>query len=83
MSEPPFASSTRFIDPPRFTKAARYRNNAAACGTFAANAVSLTDRTLLLRMQRAWLDRASHQDTIDELPPSPPAGSRALAVPRR
>ena len=77
MQKPPFKSQTRLAN------ATRYRNNAAACGTFAANAVAPADRALLLRMQRAWLDRASHQDTIDELPPRPPAGARALAVPRR
>ena len=77
MSELPFANSTRFA------KATRYRSHAAACGTFAANAVSPSDRALLLRMQRAWLDRASHQDTIDELPPTPPAGARALVAPLR
>ena len=68
---------------PRFTKATRFRSNAAVCGTFAANAVSLSDRALLLRLQSSWLDRASHQDTIDELPPRPPASAAALAVPRR
>ena len=76
MSEPPFTRA-------RFATATRYRSNAAACGSFAANAVSPSDRALLLRMQRSWLDRASHQDTIDGLPPRPPAGAGALAVPRR
>jgi len=83
MSEPPFTTVVPFTTAAPFTKATRFRSNAAACGSFAANAVSPLDRALLLRMQRAWLDRASHQDTIDELPPRPPAGSRALAVPRR
>jgi len=77
MSELPFTTAAPF------TRATRFRSNAAACGSFAANAVSPVDRALLLRMQRAWLDRASHQDTIDELPPRPPAGARALAVPQR
>jgi len=77
MSEPSVTDSTRFA------KAIRFRSNADACGTFAANAVSPSDRALLLRMQRSWLERASHQDTIDELPPRPPAGAGALAVPRR
>ena len=76
MPEPSFTST-------RFAKATRFRSNAAACGSFAANAVSPMDRALLLRMQRVWLDRASHQDTIDELPPRPPAGAGALAAPRR
>jgi len=77
MFEPPFTKAVPFA------KATRFRSNATACGTFAANAVSPSDRALLLRMQRAWLDRARHQDTIDELPPRPPAGIGALAVPRR
>jgi hypothetical protein len=77
MSKPPFTDQTRFA------KATRFRSNADACRTFAANAMSPSDRALLLRMQRSWLERASHQDTIDELPPRPPAGAGALAVPRR
>lgn len=62
--------------------ATRFRRSAAACGVFAANAVSGSDRELLLRMQRSRLERAHHQDLIDELPPRPPASSNALAVPR-
>jgi hypothetical protein len=76
MSEPPFTNAAPSA------KATRFRSNATACGSFAANAVSPSDRALLLRMQRSWLDRARHQDLIDELPPTPPAGARALAVPR-
>jgi hypothetical protein len=76
-------SESLFTNATRFAKAARFRSNADACGSFAANAVSPLDRALLLRMQRSWLERASHQDTIDELPPRPPAGAGALAVPRR
>ena len=63
-------------------KATRFRKSAAACGAFAANAVSLLDRELLLRMQRSWLERAHHQDLIDETPPRPPGCANALAVPR-
>jgi len=63
-------------------KATRFRSSAAACGTFAANAVSPSDRELLLRMQRSRLERADHQDLIDGLPPKPPACSAALPVPR-
>lgn len=66
----------------QFVKATRFRSNAAACGIFAANAVSQSDRALLLRLQRSWLERANHQDLVDRLPPRPPAGSNALAVPR-
>jgi hypothetical protein len=64
-------------------KATRYRRTAAACEVFAANALSEADRALLLRMQRSWLERAHHEDLLGDLPPKPPAGSRALAVPRR
>ena len=63
-------------------EATRLRRSAAACGVFAANAVSLLDRELLLRMQRSWLERAHHQDLVDGLPPRPPVRSNALAVPR-
>ena len=63
--------------------ASRYRRAAATCGTFAANAVSSADRALLMRMQRSWLDRARHQEWLDELPPTPPARRSALKVPRQ
>jgi hypothetical protein len=63
-------------------EAVRLRSKAAACGVFAAHAASGADRDLFLRMQRAWLDRAYHQDLVDELPPMPPGCSCALAVPR-
>lgn len=63
-------------------KATRLRRSADVCGIFAANAVSRSDRELLLRMQRCWLERACHQDLIDGMPPRPPASSNALAVPR-
>jgi hypothetical protein len=66
----------------RSVKATQFRSSAAACGAFAANALSISDRALLLRMQRSWLERATHQDLVDELPPSPPPCSAALPVPR-
>jgi hypothetical protein len=69
-------------EPPQFERATRFRNNAAACGMFAANAVSPLDRGRLLGMQRAWLERAHHEDFVNGLPPRPPAGAKALAVPR-
>lgn len=61
-------------------KAARFRRNAVACGILAANAVSSSDRSLLLRMQRSWLERAHHEDWLNEIPPEPPAGPNALAL---
>ena len=69
-------------EPSQSVKAMRCRKNAATCGIFAVNAVSLSDRELLLRMQGSWLDRADYQDLVDGLPPRPPTCSRALAVPR-
>ena len=66
----------------RSVKATQFRSSAAACGAFASNALSATDRALLLRMQRSWLERATHQDLVDELQPSPPPCSAALPVPR-
>jgi hypothetical protein len=69
-------------EPSRFERARRFRNNAAACGMFAANAVSLLDRARLVRMQRTWLERARHEDFVNGLPPKPPAGAKALGVPR-
>jgi hypothetical protein len=66
----------------RSVQAMQFRSSAAACGLFAVNAVSLSDRELLLRMQRSRLDRADHQDLVDGLPPRPPACSSALPVPR-
>ena len=65
------------------SKASRHRRDAAACGAFATNAKSATDRELLLRMQRSLLERASHQEWLDGLPPVPPAGCNSLAVPTR
>jgi hypothetical protein len=64
------------------SKAARLRRKAAACGSFAANAISPEDRVLLARMQRSWLERACYQDWLDTLAPHPPAGSEALALPQ-
>jgi hypothetical protein len=66
---------------PGCPRAAQFRSHAAACGIFAANAMSPSDRKLLLRMQRSWLDRAHHEDGVDGMPPRPPAGLKALAVP--
>jgi len=66
----------------RSVKATQFRTSAAACGAFAANALSASDRELLLRMQRSWLERATHQDLVDELTPIPPPCSVALPVPR-
>jgi hypothetical protein len=68
-------------EPSPLERATRFRSSAAACGIFAANAVSVSDRELLLRMQGSWLARASHEDWVGRLPPEPPAGSSALAVP--
>ena len=56
-------------EPSQFERATRFRNNAAACGMFAANAVSLLDPERLLRMRRAWFERAHHDDFINGLPP--------------
>lgn len=67
---------------PKSQRAVQFHRHAALCGVFAANAVSRLDRDLLLRMQRSSLERAHHQDLVDGLPPQPPAGSNALAVPR-
>jgi hypothetical protein len=69
-------------EPSQSITAARFRSNAVACGIFAVNALSPSDRVFLLRMQRSWLERAHHADWINGLPPRPPAGSRALAMPR-
>jgi len=68
---------------PQSEKAARFRRNAAACGTLAASAVSSRDRALLLRMQRSWLGRACHADSLSDMPPAPPAGALALPWHRR
>jgi hypothetical protein len=64
-------------------KESKFRRSAAACGLFAANATSLLDRELLLRMQRSLLERAYNEDWLGGLPPIPPAKSNALAVPSR
>jgi hypothetical protein len=69
-------------EPSQSVKAMRFRSHAAACGVFATNALSPSDREFLLRMQRSWLERAHHQDQVDGLPPPPPGCSSALAVPR-
>ena len=68
---------------PDLSKAMQYRGHAAACRLFAANAGAAADRDLLLHMQRSLLERAFHEDSIDGLPPIPPARSAALAVPRQ
>jgi hypothetical protein len=69
------------IQAPGFPRAAQFRSHAAACGIFAANAVSPSDREHWLRMQRSWLDRAHHEEWVNGMPPRPPAGLRALSVP--
>jgi hypothetical protein len=63
-------------------EAARLRGSAARCGMFAENAASAADREFLLRMQRKWLARASHQDWLDDLPPTPPTNPNSLALRR-
>jgi hypothetical protein len=68
---------------PELFKASRFRRSAAACGLFAANATTMLDRELLLRMQRSWLERAYNEDWLGGLPPIPPVKSNALAVPGR
>jgi hypothetical protein len=60
----------------------RYRRAASACGIFAANAISPTDRDLLLRMQQSWLARAFCEESLRDPPPDRPARSIALAVPK-
>jgi hypothetical protein len=65
------------------SKALQYRGHAAACRLFAANARSITDRELLLNMQRSLLEGACREDWIDGLPPIPPGQSAALALPRQ
>ena len=77
VSEPPQ------LLPSQLFNASKSRRSAAACGTFAANAVSPADRALLLRMQRSWIERARYQDWLDGLPPNPPERANALAVPQR
>jgi hypothetical protein len=49
---------------------------------FAENAASAADRESLLRMQQKWLARASHQDWLNDLPPTPPASPNSLALRR-
>jgi hypothetical protein len=60
----------------------RYRRAASTCGIFASNAISPTDRDLLLRMQQAWLARAYSEESLRDPPPDPPVRSIALAVPK-
>jgi hypothetical protein len=60
----------------------RCRRAASACGIFAANAISPTDRNLLLRMQQSWLARADCEESLRDPPPNPPTRSIALAVPK-
>jgi len=63
---------------PELFKASRYRRAAVTCGILAASAASPGDREALLRMQRSWLDRARHEDWLDDLPPNSPVRSNAL-----
>jgi hypothetical protein len=71
------------FNPPDSSIASKYRRDAAACGRFAANAKSASDRALLLRMQRSLLGRAAHQEWLDGMPPLPPARPNVLALPKR
>jgi len=80
---PACSEGSAVSEPSQLFNASRSRSTAAACGTFAANAVSPADRALLLRMQRSWLERARYQDWLDRLPPNPPVRANALAVPQR
>ena len=68
--------------PPDSSIASKFRRDAAACGLFAANAKSASDRALLLGMQRSLLGRAVHQEWLDGMPPVPPARSNHILVSR-
>jgi hypothetical protein len=77
------AASARHAPDGVLVEGMRCRRAASACGVFANNALDPADRALLLRLQQSWLTRACHADAIDDMPPRPPVGSRALQVPKR
>ena len=68
-------------DIPQSAKAPDFRQKAAMCTGYAACARSDADRSQLLRMRDEWLARAANEDWLDGLPPTPPAGAIAVAVP--
>jgi len=57
-----------------------YRRKARMCDDLAAFARSKIDRTQLLQMRDALLARAAIGDSLDSLPPMPPANSNALTA---
>ena len=69
------------LDIQHSAKAVAYRRRAAMCASYAACARSAADRARLLRMRDSCLTLAANEDWLDGLPPSPPAGAVALAVP--
>jgi hypothetical protein len=70
---PPASEERTLIQAPRFPRAVQFRSH-AACGIFAANAVSLSDRELWLRKQRSWLDRAYHEELAQRNTSQAPCG---------
>jgi hypothetical protein len=64
-------------------KAQAYRRKASTCDSLAGCARTTIDRDQLQHMRDAWLSRAANQDWLDGLPPQPPEGANALAVPSR
>jgi hypothetical protein len=62
-------------------KASAFRRKAEVLGRLAACAQSAVDHDQLLRMQNGCLTLAAQEDTLDGLPPLPPARAAAIPTP--
>jgi hypothetical protein len=60
------------------SKAQGYRRKAKSCDGLVAHALSADDRNGLLRIRDSYLALAANEESLDRLPPMPPAHTAAM-----